>query len=465
MSTDSQSTSLKAERPSQATRLYLAVAGLVLTAAPVSAQISLTTAADLALTHSPKIRMAEADALKAQASLAEAKDAFVPAVTAGAGLGESYGYSPNPPTLFTFNAQSLVFSRAQRYYIRSGRLGISAAELSLQDAREAVLEDTAETFLALEHDQQREGVLDQQYKDATKLVEILENRYAAGRETNIDLTSGRLNVAQIHLARLRADDDTARDHDHLALLLGMPLSAPLRAEGDIPSLSTALPPAPALNLPATPAVAAAFASARAKEQVAAGDSKFLYRPQLSLLVQYNRYATFTNSFSELQAINSNYKIGPNEGVFAIEIQLPLFDKTRAAKARGEVADALHARAEAENAQVTALDGQFKLRHSIAVLRARAEVATLDQQLAQQQLDALTTQLNAASANPNAPLLTPKDEENSRIAEREKYLAVIDADYQLRQTEINLLRQTGQLEDWFHQAASHPAPLPAVHSPD
>ena len=47
-----------------------------------------------------------------------------------------------------------------------------------------------------------------------------------------------------------------------------------------------------------------------------------------------------------------------------------------------------------------------------------------------------------------PLMTPKDEQNARITERQRYLDVLDAKVKLMQTEINLLRQTGKLEDWL-----------------
>ena len=40
-------------------------------------------------------------------------------------------------------------------------------------------------------------------------------------------------------------------------------------------------------------------------------------------------------------------------------------------------------------------------------------------------------------------MTPKDEQKARIGERDKYLGVIDAGYQLHQAEIQLLRQTGE----------------------
>ena len=65
-------------------------------------------------------------------------------------------------------------------------------------------------------------------------------------------------------------------------------------------------------------------------------------------------------------------------------------------------------------------------------------------------------------------MTPKDEQNARISEREKYLGVVDAGYQLGQAEIHLLRQTGELLPWLKSAASATAPatlqLQAAPSP-
>jgi len=56
-------------------------------------------------------------------------------------------------------------------------------------------------------------------------------------------------------------------------------------------------------------------------------------------------------------------------------------------------------------------------------------------------------------------MTPKDEQNALITERDKYLSVIDAGFQLRQAEIQLLRQTGELESWL-KSATTAQPLPA-----
>ncbi len=443
-------------------RPLLAFAALVLLNVAAHAQVTLNTAVDLALSHSPKLRIAQSDVDKARASLAEAHDVFIPTVAVGIGAGgDAWGYSPNPPALFTFSSQSLVFSYSQLDYIHAGRFGLNASELMLQDARQGVIEDAALSFLALLHDQQREGVLRQENDLAQRLVDIVDDRVTAGLDTAIDLTTAQLTAAQIRLAAHRAEGDTANDRDHLALLMGMSPTLSLTADGRLPPAPDAILPAPALATNASPAIAAAYATAASKEEVAKGDHHYLLWPQFSFGAQYNRYATFTGSFGTLESIHGA-TIGANEGGLGIELQIPLFDKVHKAKADESSAEAAHARAEADDAQRTALDGQLKLRHSLELLQDQSEVARLEQQLAQQQLDALTLQLNTASPNSNGPALSPKDEQQSRISLAQKQLNLIDAAYQLHEAQIQLMRQTGQIEAWVRQSLQAPAASAAPH---
>jgi outer membrane protein TolC len=433
------------------------------------AQLSLTTAVDLALGSNPRVQGAQADVNKARAQLSEARDAYIPAINAGMNLGDSWGYSSNPPTLFTVTGGSLVFSASQFYYIRAARAGLDAAELALDDMREAVAEDTALAVVALDHDQQREQVVGQQCSFASMLVSIVESRVDAGQDAAIDLTQAKLTAAQLRLASLRAADETALDREHLARLIGLPPTA-LSVDSSFPASPVPLDATVDTTVHgyANAAVASAFDNAKAKQQQAWGDARFRFRPQVNLFAQYNYYATFSDSFAQLQKVyqanTGQTTLSSSEGAFGIQITLPIMDRTRAAKARESAADAAHTLHDAQNAQINALDGQSLLRHTIAELESQAEVAGLQQQLAQQQLDVLQQQLK--SGNPGGPQMTPKDEQNARISEREKYLGVVDAGYQLRQAEIHLLRQTGELLSWLKSAAaaSAPATLPPTPSP-
>ena len=422
------------------------------------AQISLTTAVDLALRNNPRVLSAQSDVARARAQLSQAHDAYIPAVTAGAGIGQGYGYLPSPPTLFEVTAGSLVFSGAQFFYVRSAKAGIHAAELSREDVCEAVAQDTALAFITLDHDQQRLQAVQQQDGYANTLVTIVQDRVTAGQDSQIDLTQAKLTAAQLHLAALKAQDDVATDHDHLARLIGLP-SASLQTDNSFPTAPIPDAPNPVGSY-ANSAVASAFASAEARQQQARGDARFQFWPQISMFTQYNRYATFTNSFSTLEKFSGNGgRIGADEAAFGVQISLPFYDRTREAKARETAADATKALHDAQSAQLEALDGESRLRHSLSELQAQADVAALQQQLAQQQLDVLRLQLQSGTGNPQGPQMSPKDEQTARIGERDKYLAVLDAAFQLRQAQIQLLRQSGQLEMWLHSAASTPATKP------
>lgn len=444
-------------------RLMICVAAVTLAAAAPSAlaQLSLSSAVDLALRTHPRVRSAEADVERARYALQETHDVFVPSVTAGAGIGQAYGYSTNPPTLFSISAGSLVYNPAQLSYIRSARAALQSAEYALEDMRESVAQDTALAVVALQHDQQREQVIQQEAGFAGTLVDIVQQRLDAGLDTPMSLTQARLTAAQFRAALLRAEDDTASDRARLARMLGVPEQG-LTLDPAFPE--TPLPgdvePVKVADHPSA-AIASAFAAAEAKRQQAVGDAIFRYRPQLNLFGQYNRYATFSSSYKQLQLTyvdrtTNRSLLTANEWFVGVQISVPLYDRLRADKARESAAQASKALHDAQNAENDVIDGQNRSRRAIAELQAQAEVAELQQQYSQQQLDAIRLQLQSGTGNPNAPQMTPRDEQNARIGEREKYLALVDANYQLHQAQLQLMRQLGRLLTWLRPASALPA---------
>ena len=435
-------------------RLLIACSAFACAVTPAVAQISFTTAVDLALRNSPRVLMAQADVDKARAALEEARDVYIPSIVGGSGLGYSYGFPVGQPSIFNFTSQSLLFNYSQRNYLRAARAALDAANLALRDVRQAVAEDASVTYLALDRDTQRQAALNEQAGFAARLVSIVQDRLDAGQDTDIGLTSARLSAAQIRLACLRADDETAIDQAHLARLTGLPAQGLTVSSSSVPAFTTPSTEPFGSALASSPAVDAAYATARSKRQIAFGDSRYLWRPQIFFAAQYNRFTKYNNYDAYYKNFQQN-----NAGI-GVQIQLPLFDMVHRAKARESAADAAHAEHEADMIQNQFLEGRQKTQHSTAELAARAEVAALDQQLSQQQLDALLIQLKAGSGNLSGVQMTPKDEQTSRIAEREKFLTVLDANFQVRQAEINLLRQTGELEPWIKSAAQSQSIGPA-----
>jgi outer membrane protein TolC len=452
-------------------RLALALLCYCLAAAPASAQISFTSAVGLAVSSSPRVRMAQADLDKARAALAEAHDVYLPEVSGIMDLGYSYGAPLGEPTLFSFSAHSLVFNYSQKDYIRAATAGLAGANSSLDEARDEVAEDAAVTYVALDSDQQRRAALFEEFGHATQLAKIIQDRIDLGQDTQLELLQTRHTAAQIRLQMLQLDDEIAAYRSHLAQLDGLSGSPMDTEPSSVPALPEIPPPssapAPSLTLSTessepfepladTPGVAAAFANARAKQQQAFGDSRYLYRPQIAAFAQYSRFSTFNNYGTYYPAFNSNTL---NAIAIGIQITVPFYDRLHQDRAEESSADARHAEQEALNARNQMFEGRAKLQHATAELAAQAEVASLDQQIAQQQLGAVLTQLQAGTGDPAGPQLTPKDEQTARIQERQHYLDYLTARSNLRQSQIRLLRLTGQLEQWLRSAAAAPSPNP------
>jgi Outer membrane efflux protein len=138
--------------------------------------------------------------------------------------------------------------------------------------------------------------------------------------------------------------------------------------------------------------------------------------------------------------HNNFNVG-------IQITLPLFDATRKAKAKGSSAEAVQATAQADQLRDQAGEQVIQLQKSIAELAAQEKVAELQNELAQDQLDTLSTQLHLGSGTPGAPAPLPKDEQVARIAERSRFVDLLETRFQLTQARLSLLRTLGRIEDW------------------
>jgi len=439
-------------------RLCVAFFAFAPAIAPAYAQVSFSTAVGLALKNSPKVLTAQADVDKALAALQQLRDAYIPNIVGGSGLGPpSYGFPLGQPSIFNITSTSLVFSYSQHDYIRAAQAALDATRLNLKDIREGVAEDTAITYLALDRDIQRQAALQQQQGFADHLVSIVQERLDVGQDMPIDLTTCRLTAAQIRLARLRAEDETATDQAHLARLIGLPAQA-------LGTTSGSVPPFPATSSDFTdtapltsPAVESAYAIARSKRQTAFGDARYLWRPQVYFEGQYSRFAKYTN-------IQDYYfRFQQNNAAVGVQITIPLYDMVHRAKARESAAEAARAQHEADSIRDQFLDSRLRARHTAAELSARSEIATLDQQLARQQLDVMLVQLKTGTGNLSGPQMTPKDEQTARIAEREKFVTLLNANFEAQQAAIGLLRTAGELETWISAATLTQAAAPSVQA--
>ncbi len=423
--------------------------GAAVAAAPalVSAQVSLATVVDLAQRNSTAVRMNEADVRKAQAALSQTVDAYIPTVSIGSTVGPpSIGFPAGQPSIANASMQSLVMSFPQRQYIHAARTGVEAATLGLKDAREQVALDASAAYIELDTVNRELDAAQRQESFAGRLVEIEQQRTEAGVDPLSDLLQARLTAAQIRLKRLHLETRAATLAKQLANLTGLPTGSITPDHGsipEIPAVSGDQPPDP------TAGIKSAELLARSKQLQARGDGFIGRRPQVFFGAQYNRDSTALNNYNEYYTHfkADNFSVG-------FQIEVPLFDLGHRAKARESAADALRATVEAEQAERQNEVQIAELTGSLRELDALAEIASLKQQIAGEQLKSVLAQLelgNGSGAGPNAtPQLSPKAEQLARIDESQKVEDALEAGLNLAKARLSLLRALGHMEDWLHE---------------
>jgi outer membrane protein TolC len=419
------------------------------------AQISLSSAVDLALRGNPKVLAAQSDVAKAHAALDAARDAYIPTLTATGGYGGSTGVPLGVPTVFGLSSNSLLFNFSQRDNLRAAEAALHAANLMLKDARDQVAEDVVVTYLQLDNAQQRQAVMAEELTYANRLVTIVQERLDAGDDTRIELLRARRTAKQIELQQLQLDDEASALGDHLDRLIDLPGNRLKTVAASIP----ALPAIQTLQQPGKGdsfSIEAAFANAHSKQELAFGEARYRFRPQLELFASYSRISNSGTDFTDYYPTFIGKS--QNSASIGFQIQLPLLDRKHEATARQDAADAARAYYDALDQRNLFREGRLKLQRSALELQARAELAALDRDLAQEDINTILIQLSGPGDS-SKPLLTPKDEQNARLQERSRTLDLLNTQSSLSQAQVNLMRQTGQLDSWLHSLATMPEKVP------
>ena len=429
--------------------LMLLASGLAAVPAKLPAQVSLSTVVDLAQRNASAVHVAEADVRKAQAVLSESKDVFVPSLGFSTGLPvfPEVGFTGTPPSIWSATVQSLVFSIPQKRYIDAARAAMQAAVSSLKDAREQAALDASTAYVELDTVNQELQAAKQQESYGERLVAIQQQRAEAGVDSTSALLQARLTAANVKLARIHLESRASSLAKRLSVLTGLPVGSITPDHASIPEIPQVRADAPA-HVP--PGLISARLMARSKQNVAKGDRDINFLPQLSFGAQYNRNTTLLNE------VNSffNRPLPPNNFSSGIAISIPVFDLGHHAKSRESNADALRATAEAEQAERQNEVQIADLTASLKELDAQAEVASLKQQIAGEQLKIVLTQLEvgngSGAGSGGSSQLSPKEEQLSRIDERQKFLESLDAGLDLARTRLGLLRALGHMQDWLDE---------------
>jgi outer membrane protein len=414
---------------------------------PVTADelLSLKRAVQLALTHSPAAAEANADNQRAFASYREAKDEYLPQLTVGSGLGDSWGYplslEGSAPSLINVTAQSALFNPALRDFVKAAHLEFQAATESTKDRRDQIVQDTVLTYVELAKWERQLGQLKQEHKSAVTAQDIEEQRVQAGVDSQLAGKEASLATARAYLRITQAEGDIDVLRANLSQLTGVPLNSLRIAPDSIPSLPAVQSHDDDIDKESESAPAVLFAKQHALAQHfrAQAEHRSLW-PSVDFATQYAVLAKFNN----WTQFFPNNEFERNNATVGVVIRFPFFNPSQRSHAEAADAEAIRATKEVESTKNQVSQQTLKLRRSVEQLQAAQQVSELEYEIAQSNVEAMQIKIKSGTATLN-------EGDQVRADLSAKYNALQDANFELVRAQIGLLRATGELQSWVDQA--------------
>jgi len=431
------------------TRCRIAIALLALIAnaplgfasdTPAAEPLRFRTAIDLALQHSGVMGIAAANQLKSQKAYEEAHNHFFkPQFTVGSGLGYSYGFpltlEGSAPSVVNFTSQSTFFNLSLRQFVKAAKIDWQASTFDVQDKRAEVILDTAVAYAQLVDLTGKLNTLADAQRAAEKALSITSQRLTEGVDSQLDLTKSQLAAARIRLRIADAQGQADVLREHLAKLTGL-TSAEIQPDPE------SMPALPLIsqedNLPVravanSPGVKLADQKAEAAAARAKGEHKATL-PFADVATQYAYLARFNNYDQYFLKYSSNNLAA------GLNIKFPFYNPVQKAHAAQADADAVVARKQADLARNQVSEEALKLQRSLHQLQAARDVAKLDWQVSQGEFEAVQGRVQTGNAN-------LREAQLAQLEINDKYAAYLDAEFELIRSELQLLRLTGELENW------------------
>jgi outer membrane protein TolC len=402
--------------------------------------IPFRNAMELALQHSGVMGIAAINEWRAQAVYREARANYIPQLTLGSGLGYSYGFpltlEGSAPSVVNFNTVQSFFNLSLRQFIKAAKIDWKATSLDVQDKRDAVILDAALTYTQLDQLTSKINALTEAQTSAEKAQFVSEERFSEGVDGRLEVTKSQLVTARIRLRLAEAEGQADVLREHLGNLLGMPADSIATEPNSIPAppLVSQQDDLPARAVENSFSVRLAEQKVAAAEARAAGEHKAAVMPTIDLASQYAYLAKFNN----YEQYYRNYTANNFSG--GLNLRIPIFNAVQKARAQEADADALTAKKQAQLTKDQVREDALKLQRSLRQLSAARDVAKLEWEVLQADLDTVKTRMQTGEAN-------TRDEQNAEIDVDDKHAAYIDTEFELNRAELQLLRLTGELENW------------------
>ncbi|MGB8889949.1 MAG: TolC family protein [Candidatus Korobacteraceae bacterium] len=412
----------------------------VMAADPPAGPIPFRNAVELALQNSGVMGIAAINQWRARKAYEEMRANYIPQLTIGSALGYSYGFpltlEGSAPSVVNFTSVQSLFNQSLRQYIKAAKIDWHATSLDVQDKRDAVILDTALTYAQLAQLTGKIKALNEAQAAAEKAQFVSEQRLQEGVDSKLEVTKSQLVTARIRLRIAEAEDRSDVLREHLSKLLNLP-AAQIAVE---PSSVPQMPLISQDDDLAARAVSNSLDVKLAEQKVAAakaraqGEHKALTMPTIDLASQYAYLAKYNNYDLYYRNYNANNFSG------GLDVRFPIFNSVQKAKAQEADADAQIAQKQVDLTKNKVSEDALKLQRSLRQLSAARDVAKLEWEVSQGDLEGVKGRMQTGSAN-------TRDEQVAELDTDDKHAAYLDAEFELSRAELQLLRLTGELENW------------------
>jgi outer membrane protein TolC len=404
------------------------------------APIPFRNAVELALEHSGVMGIAAINQWRARKAYEEVRANYIPQMTVGSALGYSLGFpltlEGSAPSVVNFNSYQSFFNPSLRQFMKAAKIDWQATSLDVQDKRDAVILDTALTYAQLNQQTGKIKTLTEAQTAAEKAQFVSEQRLQEGVDSKLDVTKSQLVTARIRLRIAEAEGQSDVLREHLSKMLGVPAESIVVDPASMPQLPTISQDddLPARAVQNSMAVRLADQRAASAQTRALAEHKAAVMPTIDLAAQYAYLAKFNN----YDLYYRNYTANNFSG--GLNLKIPVFNSVQKAKAQEAEGDYLIAKKQADLTRNQISEDALKLQRSLRQLSAARDVAKLEWQVAQGDLDAVKGRMQTGVAN-------VRDEQNAELDSDDRYAVYLDSEFELDRAQLQLLRLTGGLEQW------------------
>ena len=407
---------------------------------PPPVRLTLKQAVANSVQKSREVSLARLQYQSSREESSVARAQFLPSLFAGSGVAYTSGFpilaAGGAPALFNLTYNQDLLNLPARGDVHADEQKAEQQRLQVDAVRDGVIGRTASAYLQLAKVRQQLDVVRSERASAQKILDYTRQRMEAGFELPIEVTRAQLTAAQVEERMAQFEDQEETTADQLRFLLGLEPDQPLEVTSeDIPAAADqTINDLVATALRYNPEVKQADSVRMASELRLRGE-RGGYWPTIGLIGQYNLLAKFNNYD---QFFN---KFQRNNFIAGIDVRIPVFVSHTGAAVAFAQADLTTSQLQAETKRAeVSLDVRHRARQERETETAR-EVARLELQLAQQNVEVLQSQFQQGHAS-------VRDLESARLDQEEKSIALLDAGFARQQAELDLLRTTGQLVQIF-----------------